>query len=181
MTTPVLSFTSTPSPLGTLILVAEGDALAGVYFADGPVTVTPRPEWVRDDRPLRAAATQLAEYFAGRRTTFDLALAPRGTPFQRAVWDELLRIPYGETRSYGELARALGKPAAQRAVGGANHNNPISIVVPCHRVIGADGSLTGYGGHVSRKRQLLDLEARVGSARGGRLVPGGLPLAMPAP
>jgi methylated-DNA-[protein]-cysteine S-methyltransferase len=173
--TPVLSFTTTPSPLGSLLVLAEDDALAGVYFENAPISVTPRPEWVRDDRRLRAATAQLAEYFAGRRTAFDLPLAPHGTPFQRAVWEQLLLIPYGETRTYGELARALGKPAAQRAVGGANHENPISIIVPCHRVIGADGSLTGYGGHVDRKRQLLDLEARVAAERSGRLVPGGLP------
>jgi len=104
---------------------------------------------------------QLQEYFAGRRTRFDLPLAPRGTAFQQAVWAQLLRIPFGATASYGDIARAIGKPAAVRAVGGANHRNPLSIVIPCHRVIGADGSLTGYGGEMHRKRALLALESRV--------------------
>jgi methylated-DNA-[protein]-cysteine S-methyltransferase len=169
-----LSYTTTTSPVGPLLLLARGDALVGLYFDNAAAAKTPRPEWVRDDERLRSATAQLAEYFAGRRTTFDLPLAPHGTPFQRAVWGELLRIPFGETTTYGAIARALGKPAASRAVGGANHENPISIVIPCHRVIGADGSMTGYGGHVSRKRQLLALEARVATATTGRLVPGGL-------
>lgn len=149
-------FTLVQSPVGPLTLVGEGDALVGLYFQNAP-----RPtEWARDDRGLRDAAKQLDEYFAGKRTRFDLPLAPRGTPFRRAVWDQLLRIPYGETATYGEIARAVGKPAASRAVGGANHHNPISIIIPCHRVIGADGSMTGYGGEIHRKRLLLDLEAR---------------------
>ena len=105
----------------------------------------------------------------GSRTSFDLPLAPRGTPFQRAVWAALLEIPFGETASYGELARAIGKPSASRAVGAANGRNPLSIVIPCHRVIGADGSMTGYGGEISRKRILLDLEARVRGTRSGQL------------
>lgn len=148
-------FTLVPSPVGPLTLVGEGDAIVGLYFQNAP-----RPAaWVRDDRGLRAAAKQLEEYFAGKRTRFDLPLEPRGTPFRRAVWDQLLRIPYGETATYGEIARAVGKPAASRAVGGANHHNPISIIIPCHRVIGADGSMTGYGGEIHRKRLLLDLEA----------------------
>ncbi|HSZ84204.1 MAG TPA: methylated-DNA--[protein]-cysteine S-methyltransferase [Polyangia bacterium] len=153
-------FSIVPTPVGPLTLVGEGEALVGLYFDNAAVSASPPSEWTRDDRRLRPAAQQLAEYFAGLRTTFDLPLAPRGTAFRRAVWDELLRIPYGETTTYGALARKLGKPAAQRAVGGANHHNPISIIIPCHRVIGADGSLTGYGGLVSRKRVLLDLEAR---------------------
>jgi methylated-DNA-[protein]-cysteine S-methyltransferase len=161
----VLSYATMPSPIGALTLVAAGDALVGVYFENQPLAEAPPAEWVRDDRRLGAARAQLAEYFAGRRTRFELPLAPRGTAFQRAVWAELQRIPYGETATYGEIARALGKPGASRAVGGANHENPISIVIPCHRVIGADGSLTGYGGHVSRKRRLLDLEARVAPPR----------------
>jgi methylated-DNA-[protein]-cysteine S-methyltransferase len=108
--------------------------------------------------PLAAAAAQLDEYFAGERRDFDLELDLRGTEFQRAVWDELLRIPYGETMSYGELARRLGRPERVRAVGAANGRNPVAIVVPCHRVIGADGSLTGYGGGLDRKRALLAVE-----------------------
>jgi methylated-DNA-[protein]-cysteine S-methyltransferase len=158
------SFSIVPSPIGSLTLVGAGDHLVGVTFDSGSSVVTPGPDWIRDDRALRPAAAQLAEYFAGQRTRFDLPLAPRGTAFQRAVWDELLRIPFGETATYGDIARAIGRPAAFRAVGGANHVNPIAIIIPCHRVIGADGSLTGYGGDVSRKRALLDLEARVAAA-----------------
>ncbi|HEX4405519.1 MAG TPA: methylated-DNA--[protein]-cysteine S-methyltransferase [Polyangia bacterium] len=158
-------FSIVPTPVGPLMLVGEGDALVGVYFDNAALSASPPREWSRDDRRLRPAARQLAAYFAGTRTTFDVPLAPRGTDFRRAVWDELLRIPYGETTTYGELARRLGKPAAQRAVGGANHHNPIAIIIPCHRVIGADGSLTGYGGLMSRKRVLLDLEARVAPPR----------------
>jgi methylated-DNA-[protein]-cysteine S-methyltransferase len=150
------TFTITQSPVGPLTLAGEGEALVGLYFENAP-----RPsDWVRDDRTLPDARRQLDEYFAGKRTRFDLPLAPRGTPFRQAVWDQLLRIPYGETATYGEIARALGKPAASRAVGGANHHNPISIIIPCHRVIGADGSMTGYGGELHRKRALLELESR---------------------
>ncbi len=111
-----------------------------------------------DAAPFPLLRRQLAEYFAGERTAFELPLAPTGTPFQRDVWDALLAIPYGETRSYGELAAAVGKPGAARAVGRANHDNPIGVVIPCHRVIGAAGSLTGYAGGIDRKRYLLELE-----------------------
>jgi methylated-DNA-[protein]-cysteine S-methyltransferase len=160
------TFTITPSPVGPLTLVGEGDQLVGLYFQNVPEAAAPPAAWVRDDRRLRDAAAQLAEYFAGKRRRFDLPLAPRGTPFQQQVWKELQRIPFGETATYGDIARAIGKPAAVRAVGGANHHNPLSIVIPCHRVIGADGSMTGYGGELHRKRLLLELEARVaGSAR----------------
>ena len=165
----VLSYSTISSPVGRLTLVGDGEDLVGVYFDNAPIAATPPPGWVEDGRRLRPAARQLEEYFAGRRTRFDLPLAPRGTEFQRTVWNELLRIPFGETTTYGELARAIGKPAASRAVGGANHHNPISIIIPCHRVIGADGSMTGYGGHVSRKQLLLELEARVAPARQTRL------------
>ena len=162
------------SPVGPLTLVADGDDLIGIYFenaalAENAPLATAPPAWVRDEHRLRPAALQLAEYFAGERTRFDLPLAPRGTPFQRTVWAALLAIPYGETMSYGELARAIGKPTASRAVGAANGRNPLSIVIPCHRVIGADGSMTGYGGEISRKRVLLDLEARVRGVRAGQL------------
>src|SRR6185369_6479096 len=113
-----------------------------------------------DAEPLPAVRAQLAEYLAGRRRDFDLPLdlTGAGTEFQRLCWKELLRIPFGETRSYGELAQRIGRPAAVRAVGQANHNNPIGVIVPCHRVIGADGSLTGYGGGLPMKRALLELE-----------------------
>ena len=145
------------SQLGTLRLVERDRALAGIYLAtqDVPWLVdVPR----RTTRLLERAAGQLAEYFAGVRHAFDLPLSPRGTEFQRTVWRALAAIPYGETRSYGELARAIGRPAASRAVGSANANNPISIVVPCHRVIATSGSLTGYAGGVAAKRWLLDHE-----------------------
>jgi methylated-DNA-[protein]-cysteine S-methyltransferase len=118
-------------------------------------------ELERDDAALQDAACQLAEYFAGTRRQFTLTRAPAGTEFQRRVWDELCRIPYGGTISYGELARRIGHPRAVRAVGLANGANPLAIVVPCHRVIGSNGRLTGYGGGLAIKQQLLDLERRV--------------------
>lgn len=145
-----------PTPLGPALLLADDDgALTSVVFdADPPSDARPAPD------ALAEAARQLAAYFSGDRTAFDLPLRPKGTPFQRAVWDELLRIPHGETRSYGELARALGQPGGAQAVGAANGQNPIAVVIPCHRVIGADGSLTGYAGGLERKRALLALESR---------------------
>jgi methylated-DNA-[protein]-cysteine S-methyltransferase len=163
-----IAYAKMDSPVGPLTLVADGDALIGVYFENAALAqnaaLAPPPEWTRDEDRLRPAAVQLAEYFAGRRTRFQLPLAPRGTPFQQTVWTALLAIPYGETTSYGALAGAIGQPTASRAVGAANGKNPLSIVIPCHRVIGADGSMTGYGGEISRKRILLDLEARVRGA-----------------
>jgi methylated-DNA-[protein]-cysteine S-methyltransferase len=155
--------TTMPSPVGELRLVAVGDALAAIYFPesrDAPVVVTP-PTSTPDHPALRLAATQLAEYFAGERDAFSIPLAPRGTPFQHRVWQALAAIPYGETRSYGEIARVIGSPSASRAVGAANGRNPIPIVVPCHRVIGADGTLTGFGGGLDAKRWLLAHEQRV--------------------
>jgi methylated-DNA-[protein]-cysteine S-methyltransferase len=151
-------FTTMPSPIGLLTLTSDGRALTSVRFEDDEAAQRPPPGWLRDERPLRAARRQLEEYFAGERAAFDLPLAMHGTPFQLRVWRALCAIPFGTTASYGEIARRIGAPAASRAVGGANHRNPIAIVVPCHRVIGADGSLTGYGGGESRKRKLLDLE-----------------------
>jgi methylated-DNA-[protein]-cysteine S-methyltransferase len=114
---------------------------------------------IHDEGAIAEVRRQVNEYCAGERTEFDLELAPVGTEFQRAVWDALLAIPYGETRSYGEIARAIGQPQAARGVGAANHANPIALIVPCHRVIGADGSLTGYGGGLPLKRALLEHEA----------------------
>jgi len=127
---------------------------------------------VHDERAIGEVRRQVNEYCAGERTEFELELAPSGTEFQRAVWDALLAIPYGETRSYGEIARAIGQPQAARGVGAANHANPIALIVPCHRVIGADGSLTGYGGGLPLKRALLAHEAahRPASTRGGVLI-----------
>jgi len=157
-------FTVTPSPIDELLLTTDGRALTGLYMAPHAIGL----DFERDDEHpvLVDAARQLTAWFAGERIDFDLDLAPAGTEFQRRVWDELRRIDYGETISYGELARRVGRPGAARAVGLANGRNPISVIVPCHRVIGADGSLTGYGGGIERKRRLLDLEARLA---GGRL------------
>jgi methylated-DNA-[protein]-cysteine S-methyltransferase len=145
------------SPIGRLLLAGDEQALTSLYMLDpGGHTSAVRPGWVQDPGPFAAAAAQLREYFAGKRTAFDLPLAPSGTPFQLAVWSQLAQIPYGETTSYGEVALALGKSlVASRAVGLANGRNPISVIVPCHRVIGADGSLTGYGGGLDRKEWLL--------------------------
>jgi methylated-DNA-[protein]-cysteine S-methyltransferase len=149
------------SPIGPLRLTARGAALTGLYLPEGGDTpdlsaavAAPR------DRTLREVADQLDAYFAGERRSFDLALAPEGTPFQRLVWDQLLAIPFGVTMSYGELARRCGRPHGARAVGTANGRNPIAIIVPCHRVIGADGSLTGYGGGLPTKRWLLQHEGQ---------------------
>lgn len=149
------------SPVGPLTLVVDdAGALAGLY-TDGqkhaPDAAALGP---RDDTLAPDSVAQLGEYFAGTRATFDLALAPRGTDFQRRVWALLADIPAGETRTYGELAGQLGAPAASRAIGGAVGRNPLSIVVPCHRVVGASGALTGYAGGVERKRWLLDHERR---------------------
>ena len=146
------------SPVGRLLLAGDGDSLIEVCFQAGPRPRLPPDGWVADAAPFQRAMTQLAEYFAGARRTFDLPLAPRGTAFQRRVWRALGEIPYGKTIAYGELARRIGKPSASRAVGLANGANPLPIVVPCHRVIGADGSLTGYGGGLERKDLLLRLE-----------------------
>jgi methylated-DNA-[protein]-cysteine S-methyltransferase len=156
------------TPVGRLVLVARGTALVGVWMEDQrhhPGELAHGEPAAADDVVLTAAATQLEEYFGGRRTEFDLPLAPEGTEFQRRVWTELLRIPYGEITTYGELARRLGDPNGSRAVGLANGRNPLGIVVPCHRVVGAGGGLTGYGGGLPRKRLLLDLEAQVAGLR----------------
>lgn len=155
------------TPIGPVRLDAEEGALVAVSLPQGrraPVAAVERPE----DPVLAAAAEQLADYFAGRRTTFELPLRPRGTRFQRAVWDALRAIPPGETRSYGEIARTVGRPAAVRAVGAANGRNPLAIVVPCHRVIGAGGTLTGYAGGLEAKRWLLGHEARMTGGGEGR-------------
>lgn len=148
------------SPLGYLTVVVDDQgALAALLQLDGPTPAS--TVGVADEVATAAAVAQLREYFAGTRTTFDLTLAPAGTEFQRRVWLELQQIGFGETISYGELARRIGQPSAARAVGLANSRNPISIVIPCHRVIGTNGALTGYAGGVGRKRWLLDHEAAV--------------------
>ncbi len=149
------------SPVGPLTLVAEQGRLTGLYMAaqrHAPDNSDLGIPGEAADEPFASAAAQLAAYFAGELTAFDLPLAPAGTPFQLRVWAALRTIPYGQTVSYGQLARQIGSPAASRAVGLANGRNPIALVVPCHRVVGADGSLTGYGGGLDRKRFLLDLE-----------------------
>lgn len=144
------------SPVGKLTLTSNGAALTAIEFENPRYPLPAQPRG--NDKITDAARRQLDRYFAGKLRVFDLALAPQGTPFQQQVWAALLKIPYGGTRSYGQQASVIGKPAAVRAVGLANGRNPISIVIPCHRVIGADGSLTGYGGGMARKQQLLDLE-----------------------
>jgi methylated-DNA-[protein]-cysteine S-methyltransferase len=154
------------SPVGKLLLAGDGGALRLVHFQSGRRPRGVAEEWVHDPAAFARVTTQLNEYFAGRRQAFELPLAPQGTPFQRAVWKALSQIPYGETVSYGELARRIGKPHASRAVGLANGANPLPIIVPCHRVIGADGSLTGFGGGLDIKRRLLALERAHATPRG---------------
>lgn len=151
-----MSYILMDSPIGKLTVMEREGQITEIFFgerrreAEEEMTVV-----------LQEAKRQLLLYFEGERTVFDLPLNPKGTPFQEEVWKHLLKIPYGETRSYGQIAKDIGKPKAVRAVGGANHRNPISIIIPCHRVIGSDGSLTGYGGGLDIKRYLLNLEQRV--------------------
>jgi methylated-DNA-[protein]-cysteine S-methyltransferase len=153
------------SPVGPLTLVAVGGVLAGLYMTEQrhlpPSEAFGEPAEDPDGAPFAAAAGQLREYFAGARTAFELELTTHGTAFQRRVWAALQDIPYGQTVSYGQLADRIGQPAASRAVGLANGKNPIGIIVPCHRVVGADGGLTGYGGGIERKHFLLVHEQRV--------------------
>lgn len=149
----------TPTPIGWLLLTGDDAGLRGIFFPGSHRPAKVAKEWQRADGPFRETISQLHAYFAGRLRRFDLPLAPEGTPFQREVWSALTDIPYGETVSYSELARRIGRPTAVRAVGAANGRNPLPIVVPCHRVIGADGSLTGFGGGLEIKRRLLELEA----------------------
>jgi methylated-DNA-[protein]-cysteine S-methyltransferase len=153
-------YTYTTSPVGRLLLAGEGNALRWLAFAEGREAVEPEPGWEHAEEPFGEAIRQLRCYFSGDLTAFDLPLAPEGTLFQRTVWQALVEIPYGETISYGELARRIGKPSAVRAVGAANGQNPLAIVVPCHRVIGSDGKLTGYGGGLEVKEALLALERK---------------------
>lgn len=152
-------YTYLDSPLGDLLLIGDGGALAGLYMQTTRYPVRVGADWTRDDAAFAEARTQLREYFAGTRREFGLRLNARGSAFQKRVWAALLEIPYGETTSYGTIAARLGVPEGARAVGLANGQNPISIIVPCHRVIGADGSLTGYGGGLPAKQFLLTLEA----------------------
>ena len=146
----------TDSPVGPLLLAADGHALRRVHFQAGPHPLAPPPDWQRDPARFTEVVRELAQYFAGERRVFAVALAMEGSAFQQSVWRALTEIPYGATISYGELARRVG--SVPRAVGTANGSNPLPIIVPCHRVIGADGSLTGFGGGLAVKRALLQLE-----------------------
>jgi methylated-DNA-[protein]-cysteine S-methyltransferase len=148
------------SPIGDLLLMGDGRALTGLHMhAAGEGAASADPRWRHDPGAFAEVEAQLLAYFDGELTEFDLPLAPSGTGFQLDVWRALVDVPYGETASYGEIARQVGRPSASRAVGAANGRNPIAVIVPCHRIIGSGGSLTGYGGGLDRKRLLLDLEA----------------------
>jgi len=147
------------TPIGQLLLAGDGDYLELLGFPSGKMKRTHEATWVEDDNPFRDVTFQLDSYFAGALKEFDLPLAPKGTEFQESVWNALTKIPYGETWSYGELAIYIGKPKASRAVGAANGLNPIPVIIPCHRVIGANGKLTGFGGGLDTKQYLLGLEA----------------------
>jgi methylated-DNA-[protein]-cysteine S-methyltransferase len=157
-----LHYASVSSPIGRLLIVSDGKRLKEIRFKTENAGRTPETGWVKGGKAVDEAARQLAEYLDGRRSSFELELEPAGTGFQRRVWEELQRIPYGTTISYAELARRIGSPKAMRAVGAANGKNPLPIVIPCHRVIGKDGSLTGFGGGLNVKRWLLALEAADG-------------------
>ncbi len=145
------------SPLGKLLLTGE-DELESLHFPIGKTRIEPKDEWINDEKNFKEVFCQLEAYFKGELKQFDLELKPMGTTFQTKVWQQLQKIPYGETISYGELARKIENPNASRAVGMANGKNPISIIIPCHRVIGKDGSLTGFGGGIDVKKDLLNLE-----------------------
>lgn len=158
-------YTYMETPVGTLMLVGcEDHGLRYISYQCGKGARGPEAEWIPSAKPFREVIRQLTEYFKGKRTTFDLTLHPKGTLFQRDVWRALVAIPFGETRSYGDIARDIGRPRAVRAVGLANGQNPLPIVVPCHRVIGSTGSLVGYGGSLRVKQALLDREREVSAA-----------------
>ena len=148
------------SPIGDLLLAGDERALTNLHFTDGPKAAEPAPDWKPATAPFDAVREQLDAYFAGKLQTFDLTLEPEGTPFQIQAWFALRLIPFGETRSYAQQATTLGKPTASRAVAAANGQNPIAILLPCHRVIGSDGSLTGFGGGLPIKQALLDHERK---------------------
>ena len=152
------------SPIGRMLLVGRDGVLEELHFPKATAQLQIPKEWRENMAGFREVLSQLEEYFAGNRQAFDLPLAPRGTAFQEKVWEELCRIPYGATASYGEIALRIGNPKACRAVGMANSKNPIPIIIPCHRIIGKDGSLTGFGGGLPIKKQLLDLERQITAA-----------------
>lgn len=167
------------SPIGDLLLLGDGEALTGLSLPSHRQAAGPMPGWTHDVGPFRPAMGQLQAYFAGERSAFDLVLAVPGTAFQRAVWQALIDIPFGQTDTYGAIARRIGCPGGARAVGLANARNPIAIIVPCHRVIGRDGSLTGYAGGIERKRWLLAHESQTRAATARLADPA--PYAPPAP
>jgi len=159
MTEHLTYYTYLDTPVGTLLLAGCRDhGLRHVSFQCGKGAKAPESQWQQSDAPFRDAIRQLKEYFRGTRTSFDLKLSPKGTPFQMKVWRALADIPYGATRSYAQVAKRVGRPQAMRAVGLANGRNPLPIILPCHRVIGSDGRLVGYGGGLPVKRALLELE-----------------------
>lgn len=158
-----MQFTTVDSPIGWLLLAGDGTTLRLLRFVNGRHLATPDPSWVETPGAFRDVTAQLTAYFAGRLRAFDVPVDPGGTPFQNRVWRALQDIPYGQTESYGALARRIGDPKAVRAVGLANGANPIAIIIPCHRVVGSSGSLTGYGGGLPTKRALLSLEQGQGA------------------
>jgi methylated-DNA-[protein]-cysteine S-methyltransferase len=160
----MIRYTRIHTPLGPLLATAEGDKLTGLYFEGGRHAPGVSPVWREDPShpALRRCAAQVAAYLEGRSRRFDLPLAPSGTPFQQRVWKEIARIPYGATITYSELAKRAGSPRSARAAGAATGRNPLSIIVPCHRVVGSGGSLTGYAGGLERKQRLLALEGARG-------------------
>lgn len=153
-----MRYTWMESPVGDLLLAGTSEGLQRLHFSKGSKATQEDPSWEREDGAFADVIQQLREYFRGLRHHFDVPLNPQGTPFQLRVWEQLRAIPYGQTISYGELARRTGNPAASRAVGLANGANPIAILIPCHRVIGANGKLTGFGGGIDVKERLLALE-----------------------
>lgn len=146
------------TPIGDLLLAGEEEALCLIGFPEGSMRLEPESDWIFSEKPFSAAREQLTAYFAGKRKSFDLPLKPTGTEFQLQVLNELQKIPYGTTVSYGDIANRIGRPKAVRAVGAANGRNPLPIIIPCHRVIGASGDLTGFGGGIPTKKALLRLE-----------------------
>ena len=146
------------SPIGKLLMIGKEGLLEELHFPNGLEQIPIPEDWQFDETYFKDVLKQLAEYFAGNRQEFTLKIAPKGTAFQKSVWQELQKIPFGQTASYGEIAKRVGNPKASRAIGMANGKNPIPIIVPCHRVIGKDGSLTGFGGGLDLKRRLLQLE-----------------------
>jgi methylated-DNA-[protein]-cysteine S-methyltransferase len=163
-----MDFCRLDSPIGPLTLVGNGDALVQIRFVEEGHPAPVAPEWRESRGALDEACRQLAEYFDGQRTQFNLALSPQGTAFQRAVWKALLDVGFGETASYSVVAQRIGRPAAVRAVGAANGRNPLPIVIPCHRIIGADGALTGFGGGLPTKAWLLRHEAKAAGRQAPR-------------